>query len=148
MGLEIERKFTVKPLIFEKLQFAETCENIFQGYLSKNPDRTVRVRLKADKGFITIKGKKNGMSRLEFEYEIPFDDALKLIDLCEPVVIKKKRYRLIENGLCWEIDVFDAEHKGLVIAELELESDNQQIDLPDWILDDVSEDPKYFNSNL
>ncbi len=147
MGFEIEMKFTVNDKIINIINRYNGVI-IRQGYLNSIPERTVRVRTKGEKAFLTIKGKNEGLKRAEFEYEIPTKDALELLKLCEPNIIVKTRYTFIENGLKWELDVFDGIHKGLIIAELELENENIQIDLPKWIEKNVSEDSRYYNSNL
>ncbi len=148
MGLEIERKYTVNNLIFERLKKLATGVDIRQGYLNTAPERTVRVRTKGEKGYLTIKGKTVGIERAEFEYEIPHSDALALLELCEPYLIEKTRYTLSENNMIWELDVFEGIHKGLIIAELELEDKDKIFNLPDWIDKEVSENPIYYNSAL
>ncbi len=146
MGIEIERKFLIKNeewknAIDEKIELK-------QGYLNSIPERTVRVRIKGDKGYLTIKGKSKGASRAEYEYEIPLIDARELIGLCEKPVIEKIRFIVKENNKIWEIDVFDGENKGLIVAEVELENENDAIQLPNWIGKEVTQEPKYYNSNL
>lgn len=148
MGLEIERKYTVNDKIFALIDSLPTAEAIRQGYLNSNAERTVRVRVKANKSYLTVKGKNNGISRLEFEYEIPMEDALELLKLCEPYTIEKVRYTFSLNNLLWELDVFEGMHKGLIIAELELEDADMQVELPEWVNREVSDDPAYYNSNL
>ena len=148
MGIEIERKFTVNENVIALLETLSEPEEICQGYLNSVPERTVRVRIKGQKAFLTIKGKNNGISRLEFEYEIPHEDAKQLLTLCEPFCIEKLRYTFILDNLTWEIDVFQGTHKGLIIAELELEDADLDVKLPDWIDKEVSDDPRYYNSNL
>lgn len=148
MGLEIERKYTVNDKIFALIDSLPTAEAIRQGYLNSNAERTVRVRVKANKSYLTVKGKNNGISRLEFEYEIPMEDALELLKLCEPYTIEKVRYTFTLNNLLWELDVFEGMHKGLIIAELELEDADMQVELPEWVDREVSDDPAYYNSNL
>jgi adenylate cyclase len=148
MGLEIERKYTVNDKIFALIDSLPTAEAIRQGYLNSNAERTVRVRVKANKAYLTVKGKNSGISRLEFEYEIPMDDALELLKLCEPYTIEKVRYTFTLNNLLWELDVFEGMHKGLIIAELELEDADMQVELPEWVDKEVSDDPEYYNNNL
>lgn len=146
MGKEIERKYLVKGDAWRKLATGTVYR---QGYLSTVKERTVRVRTINDNGFLTIKGITKGISRLEFEYEIPEADARKLLDeLCERPLIEKSRYKITYAGMVWEVDEFAGDNAGLVIAEVELETEDQQIDLPDWIGEEVSGDPRYFNSNL
>jgi CYTH domain-containing protein len=106
------------------------------------------VRTVNDKGYLTIKGIAVGASRPEFEYEIPYQDALELLDICEKPLIEKIRYRVEEGGLVWEIDEFFGENQGLIIAELELQSEDQEFKKPDWVGDEVTGDPRYYNVNL
>ncbi len=145
MSVEIERKFLVKGN-----GYSEFSSKLYrQGYLSTETKHTVRVRMAGRKAVITIKGKRVSISRPEFEYEIPFKDAEQMLDtLCEKPIIEKLRYVVRHNGLIWEVDEFLGENKGLVLAEVELESEDQEIDLPEWVGEDVSKDPRYANSNL
>ena len=146
MGKEIERKFLVKE---EEWHPRGGGDLYRQGYLSTVKERVVRVRVTGDKGFLTVKGMTEGFSRLEFEYEIPMKDARQMLDtLCERPLIEKNRYREEHEGMIWEIDVFLGDNKGLVLAEVELESETQQFTLPGWAGEEVSEDPRYFNANL
>jgi len=101
-----------------------------------------------DCGFITIKTKRNHISRNEFEYKIPLEEARELISLSDEVPIEKNRYLLTDNGFTWEVDVFEDLNKGLIIAEIELDSEDQEFDKPEWLLDEVSDDPRFYNSNL
>lgn len=146
MGLEIERKFLLKNEDWRsEIQESTTIK---QGYLNTHIERTVRVRVKGNKGFLTIKGKTENVSRKEFEYEIPVEEAIAMIALCEQPVIEKTRNIIKQNGFTWEIDEFDGENKGLIVAEVELENEGQIIQLPNWIDEEVSNDPKYYNSSL
>jgi len=146
MGTEIERKFLVKGNKWQKGSISTRCR---QGYLPTSDMTVVRVRVFGNQGFLTIKGKTEGISRSEFEYEIPVSDAESLLDsLCERPLIEKTRYRLDHLGVMWEVDVFEGENKGLVLAEVELEDEHQLIAMPEWVSTEVSQDPKYFNSNL
>ena len=146
MDREIERKFLVK---IEEWQPKSKGNLYLQGYLSTVKERVVRVRVTGDKGFLTVKGMTERFSRPEFEYEIPVRDAHQMLDtLCELPLIEKNRYREEHKGMIWEIDVFLGDNKGLVLAEVELESATQQFTLPPWIGEEVSEDPRYFNANL
>lgn len=145
MAVEIERKFLVDKRKLRGVEFLSE-EKISQGYLSTNP--TVRVRLKDNRGFLTIKSKTRGISRLEFEYEIPAEDAEKLLKLCGRLVLKKYRRKISCGGHVWEIDFFAGRHAGLILAEVELSSPDEQIDLPPWVAKEVSHDKRYFNSNL
>ncbi|MDZ7699265.1 MAG: CYTH domain-containing protein [Deltaproteobacteria bacterium] len=146
MGQEIERKFLVRK---EKWQPEGEGVPYRQGYLSTEKTHTVRVRKAGDKGFLTIKGMTEGITRLEFEYEIPVKDAEIMLDtLCEDPLIEKHRHRLEHEGMVWEVDVFMAENEGLVLAEVELESESQEIAFPQWVGPEVSADPRYYNANL
>ncbi len=146
MSIEIERKFLV---IGD--HWKQSAQGILyrQGYLSIDKDRTVRVRIAGDRGCMTVKGPTVGIARAEFEYEIPVGDANEMLDaLCLKPLIEKVRYTLVYRTIRWEIDEFLGENRGLVIAEVELSDPEQQIDLPDWVGMDVSEDRRYFNSSL
>lgn len=145
MALEIERKFLVDKRKMHNLNFLSE-EKISQGYLSSNP--TVRVRLTEKCGYLTIKSSTRGITRQEFEYEIPLEDAKKLLRLCGLRVLKKYRRKVEYGGHIWEIDFFAGRHAGLVLAEVELNSANEQIKLPDWVTKEVSGDSRYYNSNL
>jgi adenylate cyclase len=145
MGREIERKFLVKGDAWRRAEGTAYR----QGYLSSDPERVVRVRTVADKGYLTIKGIARQASRLEFEYEIPVREANTLLhELCERPLIEKKRYKVEHSGLTWEIDEFFAENEGLVIAEVELQSEDQAFIKPTWVGQEVTGDSRYFNSNL
>lgn len=146
MGIEIERKYLVKELSFKEM--ASGCTEIRQGYLSRNPERTVRVRTRGDKGYITVKGKNEGMSRLEFEYEIPFSDAVRMLKLCEPPIIEKHRYIVEYKGMTWEVDCFHGAKAGLITAEIELPSEEKEFAIPPFVGDEVTGLPQYYNSNL
>lgn len=146
MGKEIERKFLVNKDSWRPEGKGQLYR---QGYLSEVKERVVRVREIGDKGFLTVKGKTEGFSRLEFEYDIPVKDAQQMLDtLCEPPLIEKTRYEEDHEGMLWEIDVFLGENEGLVLAEVELEAEKQQVSLPAWIDKEVSKDSRYFNVNL
>ena len=144
MAIEIERKFLVKGDAWRKGKRTRYC----QGFLSTVKERTVRVRTKEDKGYLTIKGIATGARRMEFEYEIPLQDATALLELCEKPLIEKDRYELEKGGVVWEVDEFFGENRGLIVAELELENENQYFLMPDWIGEEVTGDSRYFNSNL
>ena len=146
MPVEIERKFLVANADWELKISKETT--IKQGYLSSNPERTVRIRIAGEKGILTIKGKTVNTTRAEYEYEIPLSEALELMDLCEKPLIEKVRYEVLENGNLWEVDVFKGENNGLTVAEIELESETQEFTLPSWIRKEVSQEPKYYNASL
>ncbi len=146
MGKEIERKYLVKQETW-KPQAEGT--HFKQGYLNAQKERVVRVRIEGDKAKITIKGITTGVTRSEFEYLIPVDDAALLLDnLCEQPLIDKHRYRQEVGGKVWEIDVFHGQNEGLVVAEIELASEDEGFILPSWAVQEVSSDPRYFNSNL
>ena len=146
MGTEIERKFLVTENSWRSLAAGTKYR---QGYLNSAKERTVRVRTIDDKGFLTIKGITTGASRAEYEYEIPVADADALLDdLCEKPLIEKNRYKIDFEGFVWEVDEFFGENQGLIVAEVELESEDQAFEKPGWIGEEVTGDPKYFNSNL
>jgi len=146
MGIEIERKFLVSSDEWRDLADGVDYR---QGYLSTIKERTVRVRTVGKRGFLTIKGISIGASRAEYEYEIPVDDTHEMLDeLCERPLIEKRRYRIPYADLIWEVDEFFGENHGLVVAEVELASEDQQVDLPSWIGEEVTGDPRYFNANL
>jgi CYTH domain-containing protein len=146
MGTEIERKFLLKGDAWRALARGTAYR---QGYLSTVKERTVRVRTVGERGFLTVKGVTTGVRRAEFEYEIPRADADAMLDdLCERPLIEKTRYRIEHGGLVWEVDEFFGENAGLVLAEVELDSESQKIALPGWVGEEVSGDPRYFNANL
>jgi adenylate cyclase len=145
MPVEIERKFLVAG---EQWREGAQGVRIAQGYLSQDPGRTVRIRLAGDAGFLTIKGRSEGIRRAEFEYAIPFQEAQDLLGLCLPSVIDKTRYRIPHAGHIWEVDEFHGENAGLIIAEVELEDDSICPDLPPWVGAEVSSETRYFNSCL
>jgi adenylate cyclase len=144
MATEIERKFLVSGSDWRSV------EPIYysQGYLNRDKHRTVRVRIAGDSGVLTIKGLSVGASRPEYEYPIPLEDAKALLELCDGPIVEKNR-RVIEHaGLDWEVDEFLGDNQGLIVAEVELASEDQKIDLPSWVGVEVTDDPKYYNSNL
>ncbi len=146
MPYEIERKFLVTNDSWNKLT---TGIRYRQAYLSRTPERTVRVRVADGQGFLTIKGINAGARRVEFEYEIPLGDATVMIDtLCVAPVLEKDRYTLEYAGFRWEIDVFLGENQGLVVAEIELEQEEQYFSRPHWLGREVTGDARYYNSNL
>ncbi len=148
MAQEIERKFLVKDDSFKKDAFKST--RIVQGYLSSVPERTVRVRIKGDKGYLTVKGIGNasGASRFEWEIEIPKEDAENLLKICEPGVIDKTRYLVKVGNHTFEVDEFYVDNEGLIIAEVELESEDQEFEKPAWLGKEVTGDPRFYNSML
>jgi len=146
MAKEIERKFIVKGDSWRSLGSGKPYR---QGYLSTVKERTVRVRTAGNKGYITVKGIAVGATRSEYEYEIPLADANEMLDcLCERPLIEKMRYRIPVNGVTWEVDEFQGENRGLIMAEVELTDQNQAVSLPDWIGAEVTGNPRYLNSNL
>ena len=145
MAQEIERKFLVIGDQWRALAIGTVYR---QGYITTASQVTVRVRLVGDQGYITIKGPSVGKSRAEFEYPIPGEDGQEMLDtLCDRPLIEKKRYKIKHSTLIWEVDEFFGDNQGLIIAEVELEREDQIIELPEWIGEEVS-DPKYFNVNL
>ena len=145
--IEIERKFLVKSDAF--IALAASKYTITQGYISSNPLRTVRIRTKGDKGFITIKGvsSASGMSRFEWEKEITIAEATDLLQLCEGA-IKKIRYEVVYKNHAFEIDVFEGENSGLIIAEIELHTEDETFEKPEWLGQEVTNDERYYNAYL
>ncbi|MDX2097351.1 MAG: CYTH domain-containing protein [Leptolyngbyaceae cyanobacterium bins.59] len=146
MAIEIERKFLVIGDGWRSLGVGTPYR---QGYIAAGIGRTVRVRIAGNQAFLTIKGPTIGRSRSEFEYPIPLDDARQMLhSLCERPLIEKTRYKIPWEGLTWEVDEFEGENKGLVMAEVELTHEKQSIRFPEWVGKEVSHDPRYYNSNL
>lgn len=145
---EIERKFLVTSTEF--LSESIRLNRIVQGYLNSNPERTVRVRIKGNKGFLTIKGKGNesGTTRFEWEKEIEVTEAEQLLLLCEDGVIDKVRYEIPFGKHLYEVDVFEGDNKGLIIAEIELEDENESFEKPNWLGAEVTGDDRYYNASL
>ncbi len=147
MGVEIERKFLVKNDSWRDL--AEGQELIMQGYLVEEGPLTVRARVRGERGYLTIKGATTGLSRSEFEYEIPPDDARAMLASFSTLpAIEKVRHQVRHDGHLWEVDVFAGANAGLVVAEIELQSEDESFALPDWVGQEVSSDPRYFNRSL
>ncbi len=144
---EIERKFKIQDSSF--LNGMQGIE-IAQGYLSADPERAVRIRIKGDQGFITVKGKSNasGTTRFEWEREIDGNEAQALLELCIPTVIYKTRFEVQHDSNKWEIDVFHGANDGLLIAEIELKDENQAFSKPDWLGEEITGDPRYYNSYI
>ena len=143
--IEIERKFIVSQDSWR--HSAVSATPIRQGYMCREP--TVRVRRYGERAFLTIKGPAQGIAREEFEYEIPLDEAERMLEtLCDPAQIEKVRYEVRYDQRLWVVDVFGGENAGLVLAEIELEDAKEQVELPDWLGEEVSEDARYFNSAL
>jgi len=146
MGKEIERKYLVRVDAWTP---QGDGTHFKQGYLNSQKERVVRVRIEGTKAKLTIKGVTTGVTRSEFEYVIPVDDAAILLDqLCEKPLIDKHRHVEQHGGKSWEIDVFHGDNEGLVVAEIELGSEDEKLELPSWLGPEVSSDPRYFNSNL
>jgi adenylate cyclase len=145
--MEIERKFLVHLQIWESMD-KPIGMKIRQGYLSTHPERTVRVRIQNKKAYLTIKGKSHYISREEFEYPIPLEDAEALLVLCRQPLIQKIRYEILYQGKLWEVDVFQGQHQGLVLAELELPAEDTPFAKPDWVAEEVSGKREYYNSYL
>lgn len=146
MGTEIERKFLVRSDAWREEAEGETYR---QGYLSVDPERTVRVRVAGKRGYLTVKGRSEGLARAEFEYPIPVADAHALLDgLCLRPLIDKVRYRVEHGGREWTVDDFGGENRGLVLAEVELAAPDEAVELPPWVGEEVSDDPRYYNANL
>ncbi|OIP85055.1 MAG: adenylate cyclase [Porphyromonadaceae bacterium CG2_30_38_12] len=148
MAQEIERKFLVNSDAFKNEAFQK--HHIQQGYLSTHPDRTVRIRIKDTKAYITIKGRssESGMSRYEWEQEIKLTDANDLMQLCERNVIDKNRYEIKAGEVVYEVDEFLGENAGLIVAEIELKHENDIFEKPHWLGEEVTGDKRYYNSNL
>lgn len=146
--IEIERKFLVTSDAFKNEAFAKNT--IAQGYLNTNPERTVRVRIKGEKAFLTIKGKGNesGLSRFEWEKEIPVDEAQQLLQLCEKGTIEKMRFEVKRGKHVFEIDEFYGNNNGLIIAEIELTSEEELFEKPVWLGEEVTNDNRFYNAYL
>ena len=148
MNIEIERKFLVKNLNYKSESFEK--KYIKQGYLNSDKNRTVRIRVSNNTGFITIKGKsnKNGTSRFEWEKEISATEAEELLLLCEPTIIEKTRYLIKVGYHTFEVDEFAGENSGLVVAEIELNAEDEVFEKPNWLSKEVTGDLKYYNSSI
>lgn len=144
MATEIERKFLVTGESWRQAAPLRIC----QGYLNRDIDRTVRVRIAGERGYLTIKGRAQNLARPEFEYEIPVADAEQLLRLCDGPILEKHRHVLIHGGSRWEVDEFHGDNEGLVVAEIELEREDQTFQRPPWLHTEVTHDPRYLNSNL
>lgn len=144
MPVEIERKFLVTGDAWRQGK----AIRIRQGYLSRHKERMVRVRLAGDKAYLAVKGMKSGAARAEYEYEIPVSHAQEMLKLCEGPIIDKMRYLLDWGGLTWEVDAFLGDNAGLIVAEVELDREDQPIELPEWVGEEVTHNPRYFNANL
>jgi CYTH domain-containing protein len=145
MPVEIERKFLVAD---DSWRDGSPGVRMAQGYLSLDPGRTVRVRLAGGDAWLTVKGRSHGIRRVEYEYAIPSVDAVELLEMCLPSIIDKTRHAVDFDGHRWEVDVFHGANEGLVLAEVELESEATDPPFPSWLGAEVSDDPRYFNANL
>ena len=147
MPIEIEHKYLVKSKEWNSITPLKSVE-ISQGYLLTDPNKTIRVRLKGNTGYITIKGKTKGASRLEYEYEIPVLEAKELLGQFCSNVIEKIRHYVVYEQKTWEVDVFKGVNEGLIVAEIELLSEQESYKLPNWIAENVTDDHRYANANL
>lgn len=145
MATEIERKFLLKP---GRWQPAGPGRRMAQGYLSRDPDRTVRVRVVGEDAYMTVKSRRSGISRTEIEFSIPLEHARDLLPLCHQPLIDKTRYEVLHDGMLWEVDVFHGANEGLIVAEIELPTEDTAFEIPEWIGEEVSQDMRYTNSNL
>lgn len=145
MATEIERKFLVRHT--DMLADADG-EYLSQGYLSHTPEAVVRVRIRGDQGFLTVKGITTGASRLEFEYPVPREDASQMLELCPEGRIEKTRYEIPLGKHVWEVDQFHGDNDGLIVAEIELAAEDEAFDKPDWLGEEVTGDARYYNSSL
>lgn len=146
MAKEIEKKFLI---INDNWKGQAEGNHYCQGYLNNEDGRTVRVRTIGNRGILTIKGPNVGGEKLEYEYDIPFEDATEMLEkLCHKPLIQKKRYKISYRGFTWEVDEFEGENQGLLFAEIELEYVGQAFDSPDWIGKEVTDDGRYYNANL
>lgn len=151
IGKEIERKFLVKnKYLADIIRSAKSKERIIQGYLCTEPESSVRIRIKGDKGFISVKGEasQSGLSRLEWEMEIPYKDAFQMLELSKYNVISKIRHIVYFKEQLFEVDIFEGNNLGLIMAEIELSSEKDSVELPDWIHKEVTGDIRYYNSYL
>ena len=144
MAIEIERKF----LVLNDDWKVGPGNYFSQGYLNREQERTIRIRVAGDKAYLTIKSSITSISRAEFEYEIPKIDAEQLLKICNQPIIEKTRYLFEYQGFTWEIDEFAGDNEGLVIAEIELQSEQQSFEKPQWLGEEVTDDARYYNSNL
>ena len=147
MGREIERKFLIKASEWANLD-KPGGNHLRQGYLVSDPNKTIRVRTTDNKAWITIKGISVGASRLEYEYEIPLAEGLELVDNFAEAELEKIRYDIHHQDKLWEVDVFLGDNNGLIVAEIELDSEDEKFELPEWVAEEVTQEKKYYNSNL
>jgi len=144
MGIEIERKF----LVIGNAPVKDPGTRIIQAYLSHDPDRTIRVRVEDEVATLTIKGRSTGLRRAEYEYEIPLSDGLELLNMSIGSPVEKRRHRIAAPPFVWEVDIFQGANDGLVTAEIELQSESDTFDIPEWIGAEVSDDSRYLNACL
>jgi adenylate cyclase len=147
MGVEIERKFLVNHTLWQQAEKSEAVP-YRQGYLLNSEQKTVRVRVAGSKGYITIKGPTEGFSRKEYEYEIPVAEATELLANFAENCIEKRRTRFPFAGKVWEVDEFGGANQGLIVAEIELHSEDEELQLPEWITEEVTGDKRYYNASL
>ncbi|MBO9635857.1 MAG: CYTH domain-containing protein [Chitinophagaceae bacterium] len=147
MGKEIERKFLVNKEAWQKME-KPAGQYYRQGYLTNEPHKTIRVRLADEAGYLTIKGISEGATRLEYEYAIPINDARELLDNFSGSELSKIRYKIPFDNKIWEVDEFLGDNAGLLVAEIELQSEDEPFEIPDWVAGEVTGDEKYYNSNL
>jgi len=145
---ETERKYLVDPERWNKVANPADASFIQQAYLLRNADCTIRLRITENKGYLTIKGATEGLSRTEFEYPIPMNDGLEILKMTKIPVIIKRRYRIRYKGYTWEVDEFLGDNEGLLLAEVELKNETEQPEWPEWILEEVTGDERYYNANL
>jgi len=145
---EIERKYLLKSDTWKNPGAELSSSLIQQGYLNSDPDRVVRVRIRDNSAYITIKNRPVGITRSEFEYAIPIEDAQELLKMCIGKILIKRRYEIRFKGNTWEVDEFYGDHEGLVLAEIELVSEEQEYETPEWVGEDVSHSSKYSNMAL
>jgi len=151
MPTEIERKFLERKFLVKDDSFKQEGHSVYihQGFISTQKERVVRVRIAGKKAYLTVKGISKGAERAEFEYRIPMRDAKYMLGhLCSGPGIEKNRYYINKEGFIWEVDEFLGDNAGLVIAEIELDSEDQEYPVPDWLGEEVTGDPRYYNSNL
>ena len=146
MAVEIEHKYLVCEDSYKEMAVGKV--EICQGYLNRNPDRTVRIRTVGNKGYLTVKGRNAGDFRLEFEYEIPLSDAEEILKLAEPGMVQKTRWMVPYEGLLWEVDEFHGALQGVVVAEVELPEKGISYSKPEFIGKDITGNPTYYNSNM
>ena len=147
MNQEIEYKFLVDAAKWAALDKPQP-ESIVQAYLQREKERTVRVRTKGGRGYLTVKGATTGVTRAEFEYEIPAEEVNEMIATLKLPCLQKKRYEINHGNHLWEVDVFEGKLDGLIVAEIEVSSEDEAFEIPDWVTENVSHDPQYYNAQL